>query len=1227
MPRIKITGLPKAKLGKSQVGGQCPLGSTWDAAQQKCVPNTQEAQSPTVKFTSNLNDMAPPEDVVQEQKKDAADMQNKQNFMNKPTNEMATASWAQDFNNKFKINTPQYDANKKYDSKGNIIQPKKKTDFWGGLHNFNQGIDNAFSIAQPVLSILDNRKKQKEYDAWAAQSMQPHNMYAVDTNTNRGDYDINDGMFNDMGYKSKGTQANPISAQQNFVRYGGPMQYAADGINVLPGDRVVQPSFLPDINIPEGVRQQTQQAQQAPSQPSDKNIADIIAAKESGGDYQALPRKKDGTLASSAVGKYQFLWNSNKDWIEKVTGVNSKTGFMNNPEAQEKAFKYWDETVLTPNAQKIKNELGVQVPINNIKYAIHFAGPTGAYRYFKTGEETTDAFGSNVAKYAEINTNNDLTGFAAQHGFDVTSTTGGKHNVGSKHYQGKAIDVRTRDKSPEEIAAFIAKAQQQGFRVLDERQRPAGQAVWGGPHLHLEKSKFGGQNSKNMKIRIIGTPDNPQMAGGGQPPYSGQSNYGLYIGQRNLYSTMANHPYEDVKKSVTEEKNPKAPYVLEAEGGETILRPDGTHMNITGKRHTQGGEKLTAEQAPEGSFIYSDTKKMTIKNIEILKEFGLSPRKQGYTPAEIAKKYDTNKYRAILSDSNTDDLQKNTAKRMLDVYEKKLAELAMVQEGMKGFPNGIPDVAKSLFPQEEQTEGQSPQQGGQEEMIEGPQGQESSEQEQQEQPPMQMYGGGLKQYQGTTGGSTVTSPINETDLKNKYPWFKPWTSSKTVAGRTSPKGAQTTYRPDVGSIYDNLDRWVGQAKKEGININNIKDLQRFVYNKNPKAVAEMWKLYGHTGASPREDVEGFSEGIAGDRLRYMLEQPNEGGDIPSEKKPPLIRSVPGRVKSVVQVPQQEEDIQPQDGSFTKKIIPGDFTSTKQNIPSAWAQQDINNLGAAGLNLALMKKYHMASRTIQPTLPEFIPQDWRGYAASLQSGANSAADQMGAYQPGQGMASNLSFLAGQQGENLGKYISGVDQYNAAGATAMDEKRANTLNQFTQYNAGKRDYDMDYENTADSKYKAALAHGFDRITAATNQGLTNSANLYNMNVSQDPDYYINPRTGKMQFNDKEAYERYMARMKGGYQDPNANSEAMFQTAEKYRRAGYDPATAARMAGFGTNAGRSTNITYPNSPGKNKYSTTSSIPSYPYAPSMATNPYNNTAGINYNTYPAYSTYPEQD
>lgn len=79
-----------------------------------------------------------------------------------------------------------------------------------------------------------------------------------------------------------------------------------------------------------------------------------------------------------------------------------------------------------------------------------------------------------------------LKWFAGKHGFRVTSGSGGKHNPGSLHPLNRAVDVSVRGKDPEEVEAFIGRCRRQRFRVLDERVRPIGQAVWSGPHLHIE---------------------------------------------------------------------------------------------------------------------------------------------------------------------------------------------------------------------------------------------------------------------------------------------------------------------------------------------------------------------------------------------------------------------------------------------------------------------------------------------------------------------------------------------------------------------------------------------------------------------------------------------------------------------------------------------------------------------------------------------------------------------
>ena len=79
-----------------------------------------------------------------------------------------------------------------------------------------------------------------------------------------------------------------------------------------------------------------------------------------------------------------------------------------------------------------------------------------------------------------------LRAFALRWGLTITSETEGRHNPGSLHYQGRAIDVSARGLTDEAVRAIDRSAAAEGIRLRDERRRPPGQAVWGGPHLHLE---------------------------------------------------------------------------------------------------------------------------------------------------------------------------------------------------------------------------------------------------------------------------------------------------------------------------------------------------------------------------------------------------------------------------------------------------------------------------------------------------------------------------------------------------------------------------------------------------------------------------------------------------------------------------------------------------------------------------------------------------------------------
>lgn len=188
-----------------------------------------------------------------------------------------------------------------------------------------------------------------------------------------------------------------------------------------------------------------------------------------------------------------------------------------------------------------------------------------------------------------------------------------------------------------------------------------------------------------MKVRITKKPGST----------GDQRNYGLVRGSAfDPYENKGNTPISDTMGAV-----PRSEANIEAEGGETIvgdLNNDGflEHFKITGKRHSKGGVPLNV---PGGSFIFSDTRKLAIKDEEVLARFGKSFKKGGYTPAEIAKQYDINKYMQLMKSDDADAITKRTAGDMVKKNSQKLAELALVQESMKGFPNGVPSIAAPLM--------------------------------------------------------------------------------------------------------------------------------------------------------------------------------------------------------------------------------------------------------------------------------------------------------------------------------------------------------------------------------------------------------------------------------------------------------------------------------------------------------------------------------------------------
>lgn len=285
--------------------------------------------------------------------------------------------------------------------------------------------------------------------------------------------------------------------------------------------------------------------------------------------------------------------------------------------------------------------------------------------------------------------------------------------------------------------------------------------------------------------------------------YGGQMGHALDLGSRRLYmnqneeKTLNDH----IKEVPREEAN------IEAEKGETIITPykgGKYHFKIGGKKHSQGGTPLNV---PEGSFVFSDTPKMRLGG-DVLKVFGKSDKTdKKYTPAQLAKQYDINKYQTILNNPRADAIMKRTAQLMIDNYNTKLSQLAIAQEGKKGFPQGIPEIAKEYYNKINNIQEQGD--------------------EMQEEMPVAMdgmgfkYGGLLKKYQGDIEGSEV---------KKEYvfnPYAYNWLKNENDMREAGSKYYQQSFPfdqnnlnlsvpiPEFNSEIDNPENYINFEQSNG----------------------------------------------------------------------------------------------------------------------------------------------------------------------------------------------------------------------------------------------------------------------------------------------------------------------------------------------------------------------------------------------------------------------------
>jgi hypothetical protein len=649
-------------------------------------------------------------------------------------------------------------------------------------------------------------------------------------------------------------------------------------------------------------------------------------------------------------------------------------------------------------------------------------------------------------------------------------------------------------------------------------------------------------NTQPMKIRIVSGPD--KMA------YGGQMGYGFDLGGRRVYTDMPEGKMDTVSNTMG--PVPRSMANIEAEQGETIygdLDGDGgmEHMNIGGKRHSQGGTPLNA---PEGSFIFSDTKKMKIKDPMILKMFGGGTKSA--TPAQLAKKYNINKYKAIMEDPNADDLSKSTAQLMVKNYESKLANLALVQESMKGFPQGIPQVAAQMM-----------------------------------NPAEMAYGGYIPM---------AAEGLDVYDID-------PYKGGK----QKTPTGLSNKFNRSA----DYLKVW--EETIPGISKLPNTEAQRMIYNyilkNNPTVINDMWKQYGLTNKGRQfKDLVGITEKDAKGRPTYkftkdlspeqltQLEKAYVDGYFGVRQLDPLKPAPPVQDPPPVQTTATPKEY----FLCTGRSDEGLPTISKQTFNSpeeakaagysaseaeASAKCGLNNIDPDPMGPAVTRKTpfgFMAPDVVNTFAAAAVPPkvympfspnltfekgqyalpDWLSQAQQLQQTYNTGADTMGTYGPASALASNLSFLAGQTGNATTQAIANNAQQSVGffnEFSAKEQDRKDKVNLYNTMNAKDR-----YDNIvrARQSYDNSRREYLGNIAENFGNAWNNRMNLGLVNIT-NPLYNISPMSGRSYFTGN-GYGTERFGSVGSGAGVSQDSLKKFTAAKaKYEAANMSSANAEKMA----------------------------------------------------------------
>lgn len=148
--------------------------------------------------------------------------------------------------------------------------------------------------------------------------------------------------------------------------------------------------------------------------------------------------------ASSGVGKYQFIWNTHKSNIKKITGIDSIEDFRNNPQAQETFMDWFIQNDLLPGATELKQKYQLPYTIEQIMAGVHLEGKAGLEKKIKSNTLNTSTMAKNFKNATSNQYMNGFEhgGYIADKGFNFTTWQGDKMIKGRNAAQYSAKDLQ-----------------------------------------------------------------------------------------------------------------------------------------------------------------------------------------------------------------------------------------------------------------------------------------------------------------------------------------------------------------------------------------------------------------------------------------------------------------------------------------------------------------------------------------------------------------------------------------------------------------------------------------------------------------------------------------------------------------------------------------------------------------------------------------------------------------